>query len=190
MDYFNDEKNARAYIRMAEGYDGRDLIPILERVLPEGATILELGMGPGVDLDILSKRYRVTGSDGAQPFLDFYREAHPDADLLKLDAVTLDTDRTFDALFSNKVLIHLLPDQLEASIARQPSLLSEPGYVFHTFWRGEGIENHHGVTSVYWSEEGLRQVFEPLFEIIDMQVYDELVRKDSIWLLARKRAAT
>lgn len=40
---------------MAEGYDGEELIKILKEYLPEKSTLLELGMGPGKDLDILKK---------------------------------------------------------------------------------------------------------------------------------------
>ena len=53
MDYFDDEQNVRDYIRMAEGYDGRALVDKLGAYLGEGATVLELGMGPGIDLDML-----------------------------------------------------------------------------------------------------------------------------------------
>ena len=53
MGYYDDPKNTQQYIEMAEGYDGRELIEALSRHLPAGATVLELGMGPGKDLDIL-----------------------------------------------------------------------------------------------------------------------------------------
>ncbi len=46
---------------MAAGYDGRELIAALTNYLPAGAEVLELGMGPGVDLDLLSQTYQVTG---------------------------------------------------------------------------------------------------------------------------------
>ena len=75
--YYDDEKNARDYIEMAEGYDGRELIEVLKGYLPDGASLLELGMGPGVDLELLSKSYQVTGSDNAQAFLDIYRQKKP-----------------------------------------------------------------------------------------------------------------
>lgn len=46
---------------MAEGYDGTDMIKILQNHLPENSTVLELGMGPSKDIDILKKSYAVTG---------------------------------------------------------------------------------------------------------------------------------
>ncbi len=53
MSYFDDEQNVEAYVKMAEGYNGRNLINILKKHLPPNATVLELGMGPGVDYEIL-----------------------------------------------------------------------------------------------------------------------------------------
>ena len=47
---------------MAEGFDGRELIEILKKYLSKGSTVLELGMGPGKDLDILNKNYSSTYS--------------------------------------------------------------------------------------------------------------------------------
>lgn len=49
-------------------------------------------MGAGKDLDLLSRSYRVIGSDNAQTFLDIYRQKNPHADLLLLVAVSIETD--------------------------------------------------------------------------------------------------
>lgn len=54
---------------MAKGYNGRELIAVLNKYLPAGAMVLELGMGPGKDLNLLAQRYTVTGSDTSREFL-------------------------------------------------------------------------------------------------------------------------
>ena len=87
MGFFDTDEGIEQYMEMAEGYDGAELVAVLRKHLPEGSSVLELGMGPGVDLDILARDYEVTGSDTSEPFLDRYRDLHPDADLLNLDAV-------------------------------------------------------------------------------------------------------
>jgi hypothetical protein len=61
MGFFDTEKGVEQHIEMAEGYDGTDMIKILQNHLPENSTILELGMGPSKDIDILKKSYAVTG---------------------------------------------------------------------------------------------------------------------------------
>jgi len=58
MNYYDDPKNVADYIQMAEGYNGEELIQLLQEVLPSGSTVLELGMGPGTDLDLLDPHIR------------------------------------------------------------------------------------------------------------------------------------
>ena len=105
--FFDVEKNVEEDIKMCDGMDGRALIDILKTHLSEGSNLLEIGMGPGTDLDILRESYRVTGSDSSQVFLDLYRKKKPDASLLLLDAISLNTESKFDCIYSNKVLHHL-----------------------------------------------------------------------------------
>lgn len=62
---------------MAEGFDGKELIKILQKYLPANSTVLELGMGPGKDLNILRKNYTITGSDTSQIFLERYKKQNP-----------------------------------------------------------------------------------------------------------------
>ena len=53
------------------------------------------------------KYYKVTGSDSSQVFVDRYKKLHPEADVFQLDAKSLDINRNFDCIYSNKVLLHL-----------------------------------------------------------------------------------
>ena len=55
MGFFDTKKGVERYIKMAEGYDGAELIKILLKHLPANSIVLELGMGPGKDIDILKK---------------------------------------------------------------------------------------------------------------------------------------
>ncbi len=127
MGFYDDEDNVETYVKMAEGYDGRELVAALRQHLPPGATVLELGMGPGKDLALLAEAFTATGSDRSEIFLRRYRRDHPDADLLLLDAVTLETERCFDAIYSNKVLHHLSVDELRKSLHRQVARLNADG---------------------------------------------------------------
>lgn len=65
MGFFDTEKGVDEYVKMVEGFDGAELIKILHKFLPEKSFVLELGMGPGKDLDILSKTFAATGSDNS-----------------------------------------------------------------------------------------------------------------------------
>ena len=57
MTCYDAENGVAEYVEMAYGHDGRKLVAVLGEHLPAGASILELGMGPGKDLDLLAQRY-------------------------------------------------------------------------------------------------------------------------------------
>jgi cyclopropane fatty-acyl-phospholipid synthase-like methyltransferase len=169
MSHFDRGDRAQEYIRMSEGYDGSELIKVLKKHLPSGSSVLELGMGPGKDLDILRESYRVTGSDNSHKFLDIYREKNKHVDLLFLDAVTLHTDRRFDCIYSNKVLIHLSGEQLKLSFDRQRKILHPGGLLLHSFWYGESEEFFNGLRFNYLTEDVLLKIVEPSYEVLEIK---------------------
>lgn len=190
MDYYEDALNVEQYIQMAEGYDGRLLINILREFLPAGSSVLELGMGPGKDLLLLAKHYTVTGSDRSPVFVDRFRANHPTSDLLCLDALTLDglpPDRQFDSLYSNKVLIHLTPEQLTEALSRQTAALKPGGIALHSFWVGTGAEEMHGLYFAYHTADTLRAVIGNAYEILRLATYAEIDPGDSLVLVLKKR---
>ena len=184
MDFYSDNETAQQYTAMAEGYDGRELVEVLRSHLADGASVLELGMGPGVDLSLLNKHFRATGSDNSQFFLDRYRDLNETADLIYLDAVQLETDRSFDCIYSNKVLHHLSNEELAASFCRQRQVLSKPGVLLHSFWLGTGVDEHCGMKFVYQTEESIRSIVSREFSVIDIVVYTEMEEGDSMYVLA------
>lgn len=184
MGFYDEKKTALQYIAMAEGYDGKELIEILRKHLLEGASVLEIGMGPGVDLKLLNRHFQATGSDNSQFFLDRYHDSVPDADLIHLNAVELDTERSFDCIYSNKVLHHLTDEELARSLCRQKAILSNTGLIMHSFWRGTGSEKHHGLKFVYQTEDSVRSIVGNVFNVVDIVVYKEMEDDDSLYVLA------
>ena len=186
MGFFDTEKGVDEYLKMAEGYDGAKLIKILQEFVPAKSTVLELGMGPGKDLDILSKTFTVIGSDYSQVFLDRYKKQNPNAHLLKLDAVTISSDRTFDCIYSNKVLHHLTREDLKKSFQRQKEILNPNGIAFHSFWRGDKDENYDGLIFTKYQIDSLKEIIGYNFDILSMSIYTEMEKDDSIYVVLRK----
>lgn len=186
MGFYDRLDSVNSYIEMVRGYDGRAIIAKLDRHLPAGAAVLELGMGPGVDLDILAERSTATGSDNSAVFLDLYRERHPKADLLQLDALTIDTERRFDCIYSNKVLHHLRREDLSVSFVRQRKVLQDGGIACHSFWRGSGEEYHEGMRFVSYHEDELQALVASAWEVLELSVYREMDDDDSVLLIMRK----
>lgn len=187
MEYFDDPENVEEYIRMAEGHDGRELIAVLRKYLTPGATVLELGMGPGTDLNLLDEHFRVTGSDKSDVFVERYRREHPDADVMQLDAVTLDTGRQFDGIYSNKVLQHLTRPQLKQSMQRQAEVLTSAGILVHSFWYGNTVEEFSGMRFVYHTEDSILDAIGDHYEILEMRRYTEMEGDDSLYVVLRKK---
>lgn len=183
MTYYDERKNVEEYIEMAEGYDDSELIAILKEHLPLQSTVLELGMGPGTDLDLLAQSYKVTGSDFSSVFLDVYREKHPSTELLELDAVTLKTENTFDCIYSNKVLHHLSRSDLQISFSRQKELLTQNGLLLHSFWFGEKEEEMGGLLHMYYTEADILNIVGPGFDVVALEKYKEFEEGDSFYIL-------
>ena len=186
MSYFNNEKNVEEYVRMAEGYDGRELVAVLRKYLDDGASVLELGMGPGKDLEILDKHYQTTGSDNSKAFVERYRKKNPEADLLVLDAGTIETERKFDCIYSNKVLIHLSGYEIRQSFTQQAEVLTSGGILLHSFWYGDHEENHAGLRFVYYTEELLDNIIGDEFQILEWARYTEIDKDDSFYIVLKK----
>jgi SAM-dependent methyltransferase len=186
LSYYDEENNVEQYIKMAEGFNGQKIINQLINYLPSDSLVLELGMGPGTDIPLLETHYKVTGSDYSKIFIDRYRKLHPNAELLVLDAIILETNRKFHGIYSNKVLIHLTREELIQSIRRQAMILKPDGIVCHSFWRGTKEEIHRGLLFTYYEEKELRNLFSENFTILKVQKYQESEPDDSIFLIGRK----
>ncbi len=188
--YYDDPAFVERYVSMVHADEGRPLIDVLRRHLPDGAAALELGMGPGHDLRLLGQHYRVTGSDVAVAFLERYRQADPEADLLQLDAAAPESNRRWDAVYSNKVLHHLPRSVLREALRRQAALLRAGGLLLHSFWVGEGDNEKifEGMQFTYYDEAALRREVESAFDILALERHGAMEPDDSLILLCRPRA--
>ena len=187
MGYYDTEEGVNEYVEIAEGYDGRALVEVLRKHLGSNAAVLELGMGPGKDLEILGESFQVTGSDSSAVFLDQYRAKDPDADLVLLDAVTMDIDRQFDGIYSNKVLQHLTRDELATSLRRQAKALKGGGILLHSLWYGDKEEVFSGLRFVHYTEGSFARAVGSEYEIVEVERYAEMEENDSIYFVLKKR---
>ncbi|CAD7703884.1 unnamed protein product [Ostreobium quekettii] len=149
-------------------------------------------MGPGKDLDLLLGRgYRATGSDRSETFLEMYRAARGEgADVELLDAVTIETDRRFDAVYTNKVLHHLTEEQLDASLARQWEVTNPGGFGVHTFWHSEKEPEvmFGSLLFTYYTKETIvKKITETgKWAVVEATVYKEMEDDDSVCVVLRR----
>lgn len=107
------------------------------------------------------------------------------ADLLKLDAVTLSTNRTFDCIYSNKVLHHITRKDLKKSFQKQKDLLNPNGVLFHSFWRGDEDENFDGLLFTKYQSDGLKEIKGDFFDVLKIETYTEMEKDDSLYVLLK-----
>lgn len=187
MSPFSTRKSAMEYLIMTDGYDGRAIIDVLKTYLKPGSSVLELGMGPGRDLEILEETYCVTGSDVSEVFIDLFRKKKPGSDLYQLDAVTIDTDRKFDCIFSNKVLHQISRKELTRSFSRQLEVLNPGGIACHTFWYGDKEIEVKNRRIHYYTESTISDHLDNGFEMLLAKTYREMDVEDSMLVIGRKR---
>lgn len=186
MEYYENRDHVEKYIAFTPSHDGSLLVDKLAEHLPAGATVLELGMGPGKDFEQLRGRFDVTGSDNSKLFLELFRQRDDQAALLHLDARTLETDRRFDAIFSNKALIHLADEELRQSFTRQFDVLNHGGLILHSFWYGDAEHEFSGLRFYHRTAEGIAALLKGLFDIVEIGRHAKMADDDSVYVLARK----
>ncbi|MBR8534603.1 class I SAM-dependent methyltransferase [Carboxylicivirga sediminis] len=184
--FFEKEENVRQYLEMTSEYDGTWFYEQFQKHIPTSGKILELGMGPGKDLDNIRQKYNVIGSDYSFVFAELYKRQHPEIKVMVLDAVTIKTKLHFDCIYSNKVMHHLTTSDFKQSLARQAEILNSKGLVLHTFWRGSGKDEFQGLLFQYYEQDELQQLFGEQFNIIHIASYQELKPDDSIIVVAQK----
>ena len=186
MGFYDNERNVDAYVQMAQGIDGRELVAVLERHLSSGSSVLELGMGPAKDLRWLGRRFRAAGSDNSRIFVDRARAANPSADVLALDALTLETDRRFDAVYSNKILHQFTPGDLASSLLAQHRVLKPNGIALHGLWYGDRLEVDQGEHCQYYTVQTFADQVKESFEIVETGRYTEMEDDDSLYVVMRR----
>lgn len=184
MDFYNNPDKVDEYEKMCEEYDGTELYNLLSKHLQNDSTILELGCGPGFDIHYFKDNYRVTGSDLSDEFLSRCIKRFPGLDFLKLNAISLETNKMFDCVFSNKVLHHLTTEELEKSLRRQKEIINESGLFAHTFWIGDKEFEMEGLLFLFHNKQKLIHLISKYFNVIEAYEYKELEEGDSLFVIA------
>lgn len=185
--YYHTKSSVNHYIKMAKGCNGKTLIEHLKKYLKIGSSILELGSGPGNDIELLNQYYNTTGSDYSELFIEQLNKRHPKTTFLNLDVRTLNTSRIFDGIYSNKVLQHLSDEEVEITLEKQYQLLNNKGIIAHSFWKGKGCDTMEGIIHNYHTTEELKEPFSQKFKVISIVVYKEMEEADSILIIAKKQ---
>ncbi len=188
MNFYMKRENVEQYKSMLDDYDPMPIINTLEKFIKPGDTILELGMGAGIDFDILSRKYSVIGTDNSPIFIEDYKREHPSADVRVVNATSIKIDERVDCVFSNKVLQHLTKNDFIESLSQQKKVLKDAGVVFMTLWYGEYREEimfDGELRFSYYTEADIESIVKGKYEILSMERYSEMGECDSMVVVLR-----
>ncbi len=172
---------------MCKGLDSSNFKDLILNHLSPEKTMLELGMGPGNDLNWLKKFYKITGSDYSNEFLKRAKEKFKAMELIKIDAITIKTKNSYDSIYSNKVFQHFSLEEFNRSLQRQYELLTTNGVVIHMFWIGNKEFDMDDMHFIYHDKEELIRIFKNKFMILESIEYKEFEESDSLLIIAQKR---
>ena len=139
-----DDDTLQFYRRNAEAYARREITSRYQRLtrflalLPQDATILELGCGAGGDsAEMLARGFDVTPTDGSPELAEVAsrRLGRPVRTLLFHD---LDAVEAYDGVWANACLLHVPRDGLSGILALIHRALKRDGAFYASFKTGEG----------------------------------------------------
>jgi len=111
------------------------------RFLNPGASVLDLGCGPGTNAKIMLKSHphvRITGLDLSKAMIRQARKAVPDGIFHCRDIRTVRyPENVYDAVIIASVAFHLKPKELIELIKNAAAVLKPDGLLFLNYWSGE-----------------------------------------------------
>jgi SAM-dependent methyltransferase len=138
----------------------REFLDRLVAAAPAGASVLELGSGPGHDAVALEERgLRVTRTDATPAFVEMMRADGHAARLL--DIRTDEFGGPYDAVLADAVLLHLTRAEFAAALRKARAAVPDGGLLAITLKEGDGDEWHTRKLGLpryftYWREPDLR----------------------------------
>lgn len=181
-DYY--QENAKEYIGKTMNADVSDLYSKFEKYLPPGSKILDLGFGSGRDsLYFLSKGYEVYSLDPCQAFIEHGKEIGL-PHVLQSRAEDLDLNDTFDAIWANASMLHVVSNMLKGVFLRCARSLKDGGIMYCSFKYGDFEGERGGRYYVDLTEETIANCIRDAFEIKEMFVSKDSLGRGESWLNA------
>lgn len=141
IDYYN--QNARDYYDSTVELDLEKFLNRFIELLPEGATVLDLGCGSGRDsLYFLEEGYDVTALDGSEELCEL-AQIHIGQDVLNMTFQEMDFDEVFDGVWACASLLHVPKEEMDGVLDKVIMGLKPGGILYMSFRYGDfsGVRN-------------------------------------------------
>lgn len=100
--------------------------------LDQGASILDVGCGPGIQTSYLTKKgFKVTGIDFSKEMIRIASDKTPEAVFEMMDILDIDKlEGKFDAIVMQAVLLHIKRPDIEALMGKIRDKFKTGGYIY------------------------------------------------------------
>lgn len=169
IEYYN--KHAAEYFQKTVDINMKDNWDVFTELLPEGASILDLGCGSGRDSAyFLSCGYDVTMVDASYEMCNL-ASIHTGHDVLNLSYENLDFYDVFDGIWACASLAHIPADRIDGILQKIIRGLKTDGIMYMSFHYGnfEGIRDGRYFT--HYRTRTLKDLVlrQPNVELIEIQ---------------------
>ncbi len=146
---------AEAYLKNRDQFKNQKYLDKLIALLPKGSTILDIGCGAGmpIDLYLVQHGYKIIGIDISEKQIELAKANVPQGDFSVRDMSTLKKrEFTVDAVISFYAIFHISREQHIALFGKIKSFLSPGGLLLVTMGSSDwvGSEDFYG-TEMSWS---------------------------------------
>lgn len=182
-DYY--QKNFAEYHRKTFFVNPSSFLKPFVKLIPKGASVLDVGCGSGRDVLWLKKRGFIVSGFEKSPGLVNLARKHTGCEIIEGDFETYDFAKlTFDAVLLSGALVHIPPEKLSNIFKRITAVLKENGFIYISLKQGNySMTDQSGRIFYLWQHRDLQDMFSRLnFSILDKTITKSALKSADIWL--------
>jgi len=179
------QTNCHEYHKRTFSADSSSFLDPFVKMLPPGASILDVGCGSGRDLLWLKNLgFQVTGFEQSSGLANLARK-YTGCEIIEGDFETYNFNTLkFDAILASGSLVHVPHSRLIPAIANINPTLDRNGIFYLSLKQGDDFQTDRTKRTFYlWQDAELRGVFNRLnFEVIHFSNTESVINSNDLWL--------
>ena len=135
-------KNANKYTAKFKDFPAykNKIISFQKEHIPKGANILDLGCGPGHNIETILERdntCNITGIDLSAELINIAKKKHPYCNFLHHDIRLITSNTKYDVVIASFCIVHLSKTETAALISVISDILPKNGSLYLSFMEGD-----------------------------------------------------
>lgn len=173
-------EHAEEYAKKTGAWDLSSAHEMLEKYLPKGSSILDVGFGSARDmLYFASQGYEVFGIDQEEKFVEEAKEKG--LNVQQADLLSYEPKKKADAIWCCACLVHLPQDKIDAALAKMKSWLKEDGILFLSMKTRDAHEeevDELGRYMTYWDQQDIDRL---PYRVLESELRKDATREGFLW---------